>query len=304
MKNILIILLLLLITFTPAIVSSQTLDYKLERPSKLFIGTPFHVIVNISSEITDSVFVPKIDTLDVFILKDHSERETIKNEDKISTINLTFQTFDTGEFTFPELEFSIKQEDTLKTLYTSEFQLIIESVITDSTQTIKDVADPLKISLKFWDYFIPIITIILIFILIKYLVRYFRKKPEKLLKEKEVDKRPAYLRTLELLNDLKNQKLLENSKFLQYHFRLSYIMRFYLEIAYKINAVEMTTNEIRRNLKTSDHKFKTKILQNLTTADKVKFAKYKTNYDESEAIYDWFEDYLISLKKAEEKENA
>ena len=63
-KSFFIILILI-----PILSFSQSLEYKLDKPNNLFIGTPFHILVEIASNPEDSLFTPEIDTLDVFILK-------------------------------------------------------------------------------------------------------------------------------------------------------------------------------------------------------------------------------------------
>jgi len=225
--------------------TSQELEYKVDKPSKLYVGTPFHLLVDITTEPADSIFAPQIDTLDIFILKGEilQTTETEKNV-KTTKLDLTFQPFDTGEFTFPEIEFAVKSDDSLSFLKTSEFQINIQSVISDTTQVIKDIADPFSVNLGFWDYFFPILALAVVIFLVWYLRRFFKKE---IIEEEEleiIDARPAYIIALEVLKKLKKRKLLEKGDFLNFHFRLSYILRLFIELQFKINAVEMTTSEI------------------------------------------------------------
>jgi len=103
-------LLTIVIIFT-AQLSAQELSYKLEKPQKLFIGTPFKIHVDIQTAISDSIYTTQKDTLDIFILKDISTSELVNDDVKTTTVDLTYQPFDTGEFTFPELEFAVKTTD-------------------------------------------------------------------------------------------------------------------------------------------------------------------------------------------------
>ena len=83
-----------------------------------------------------------------------------------------------------------------------------------------------------------------------------------------------------------------------------------MELKYKFNAVEMTTSEIRENLVLDDFKEKSRILEFMNAADKVKFAKYVPSLQESESALKWLEEYLNSFerkeksKKSAERENA
>lgn len=277
---------------------AQKIEYKIDKPSKLFVGTPFHLYVDIFSAPEDSIFTSKIDTLDIFILKgDIVESQEIINEEKITHLDLTFQPFDTGEFTFPELEFSVKTDNGLKTLKTSEFILNVISIVSDSTQTIKDIAEPLRLNFSFGDYFIVLLIIAIIIGLILFLKKILKKKEKNSEPEIVTDNRPAYEIALELLDNLEKEKLLENGNFLQYHFRLSYILRFFIEKYYMINAVEMTTSEIRDNLQTTDFTEKSEIMKFLSSADLIKFAKFIPELEKSRKDTRWLRKYLFGFNK-------
>ncbi len=298
-KSFLIILILI-----PILSFSHSLEYKLDKPNNLFIGTPFHLLVEIASNPEDSIFAPEIDTLDVFILKNVISDEIISDNKKNTNIDFTFQAFDTGEFTFPELKFAVKSNDSLSFLRTSEFVLNVKSVISDSTQTIKDIAKPIPVNLGFFDFFLPVSVILIVIIIIIYLRKLLRKKSEPESEFKFIDSRPTYIIALEMLTNLKNRDLLKIGEFLIFFFHLSYILRFFIERFYKINAVEMTTNEIRKNLQIDNYKEKSEILNFLIFADKVKFAKYIPSLKESRNSFDWLENYLKSFENAMEIHNA
>jgi hypothetical protein len=302
MKKNKVILIIIFLLSIPIIGFSQQIEHRLEKPPKLYVGTPFHVLIDITTNIADSIFAPEIDTLDIFILKNIHSVDKIDNDKKVTRLDLTFQPFDTGEFTFPPLEFAVKTADSLIVLHTSEFQLNIETVLTDSSQIIHDIADPLKVNLGFWDYFFPLVAIILLVFIIKMLLKLLRKKPVEDLSTRIIDERPPYLIALELLNNLKKENLLQKGGFLNFHFRLSFILRLFIELNYHINAVEMTTNEIRQNLILQDHKEKNQVLEFLIFADKIKFAKFIPEIKDSEKELRWLEKYLESFKKEEEQD--
>jgi len=296
--------LLFLILLIPILIFSAELDYKLEKPQKLYVGTPFKLHVNISSAIADSIFSTQNDTLDIFILKNIESSEKIVEETKTTFINLIYQPFDTGEFTFPELEFAVKTADSLEILETNEFILNIESVIADSTQNIKDIAAPLSVRLKFLDYFIPLLAIVLIIFAINYLVKLLKKSKNDITEPEIIDDRPAYVIALELLTKLKKDDLIIKGDFLNFYFRISLILRLFIELHYKINSVEMTTSEIRANLILNDHSEKSQILKFLSKADMIKFAKAIPENSESLEALKWLENYLNSFEHSKEKGEA
>ncbi len=301
MRKIAIILFLL-----PIFLSAQKIDYHLEKPAKLFIGTPFQLLVDIETGLNDTIYAPEKDTLDVFILKDIVQNETIMEDKKISHLTMTFQPFDTGEFTFPKLEFTVKKGDSLSVIKTNEFTLIISSIVADSSQVIKDIAAPLKISLGFWDIFIPILVLLILIFLIRNILKVLKKNPEKKI-QPVVDNRPAWEIALTELQKLKAENFLKQGEFLRFFFRYSHILRLFLELQYKFNAVEMTTTEIKQNLQLKDFTKKSEILARLKLADQVKFAKFIPTLLESEEALEWLDNYLRSFlkeTKKEQKENA
>jgi len=299
MKNRLNIILpmLVMLLSTTGFLSAAELEYRVDRPSKLYVGTPFHLLVDITSDPTDSIFTVKPDTLDIFILKDlFNSEETIEGK-LVSHFDYIFQPFHTGEYTFPELEFNVKSGDGFETLRTDEFQLIVESVLADSSSIVRDIAAPITISPGVWDYLLPLLLLALLIAGIIYLVKLLKRKPEADNEIPEiVDDRPAYQIALELLREMKRREYLKTGDFLSYYFRLSYILRFFVERQFKFQAVEMTTSEIRNKLVTDDFKEKSEIMKFLQFADMVKFAKFIPSLEESRSTEKWMEDYFKSYK--------
>ncbi|HPR18861.1 MAG TPA: hypothetical protein PLD62_11510, partial [Candidatus Cloacimonadota bacterium] len=183
-------------------VFAQTLDYHLQKPQKLFVGTPFHVLVDIHATLQDSVFAPQIDTLDVFILRNTQSADEVEDNDVTTHIDMTFQTFDTGEFTFPELEFSVKNGDKINVLKTREFVLNVESVLADSSNVVQDIAAPIRFGLGFWDYALPILAILLLVLLIIWLKKFVKSHKRALEKPIIVDNRPAWQIVMEAVEKL------------------------------------------------------------------------------------------------------
>ncbi len=294
-KHICVLIGLLIIAST---LYGQTLDYSVDKPNQLLVGTPFKLYVNIETALTDSIFSPKLDTLDVFIRTgDIIQTEEIIEDKKFSKLVLRFQGFDTGEFTFPALEFLVEKENgEQQILKTNEFLVNIQSVIVDSSQVIKDISGPLEIGYSFWDYLLPILLLLLIIFGIYMMRRYLKRKPIE--EEKPVihDTRPAWQICLEMLHRLQKEDLLGKGEFLEFYYRLSIILRSFIELHYNVKAVEMTTSEIRQKLQLNSHKEKGNILELLSLSDRVKFAKFSPTYKDSEEKYRWLESYLKSFK--------
>ncbi len=292
------ILIIILISILPFLLNGQELRQHLEKPSKLFVGTPFQLHIEITASPGDSIYAPQLDSLDVFFIMNEPEQsEVIENDLQKNLITLTFQAFDTGEYNFPQLEFLVKNETGDHLLQTREFVVIINSVLPDSADVIKDIAKPFALKLGFWDYFIPILALIILIIIIR-LITKLLKRPEREITQPEiVDSRPPYIIARIMLDDLLAEKLLENGKFLEFYYRLSLILRFFIEKFYQINALEMTTSEIRYYLKLSDAQEKSDIMRLLTESDKVKFARFIPDRRQAEDFVSWLDTYLLAFKQ-------
>lgn len=299
------ILVTLLIIF-PLLAGAQSISQSLQKPGKLFIGSPFTLNVKLTTTASDSIFAPRIDSLDVFFIKgEPKETVTIEEDKKITDIALTFQAFDTGEYTFPELEFLVQNGSEQKTLKTREFVVIINTVLADSASVIKDIAKPVDIKLGFWDYFIPLLALALLYFIIRFLAKLIKKDKSTDTEEEYVDPRSAQEIALEMLDKLEKENLLSKGEFIEFYYQLSLILRFFIEKHYRINALEMTTSEIRYSLKTSESREKSEILNLLTESDKVKFAKFIPQSDEAKTLFNWLKAYLIAFDQmSKEDDNA
>ena len=289
-------ILLLLLIIIPILGFSQTLEQKLVKPQKLYVGTPFHLLVDITTTQSDSIFAAPVDTLDIFILHNLKSQDLLENDKMITKLDFTFQPFDTGKFTFPEIEFAVVTDSNTTFLHTNEFLLNIQTVLTDSSDVVMDIADPLKVNLGFWDYFFPLLALVIIIFAVILIVRALKIKDVPQTAPKIIDTRPPYQIVMELLTAIKKEKLPEKGEFLRFHFRLSYLLRLFIELHYKLNAVEMTTSEIRSDLQLNDFKEKSKIIDFLSSADKIKFAKFQPSIEESNNAENWLENYLMSFK--------
>ena len=293
---------------------SAELKYQVDKPSLLHLGTPFNILVDITTEKGQNIIAPAGDTLDIFIKQDIKQSEEITEDGKTLThVNLTYAAWNTGSAEFPALEFSVVGDSTQK-LSTQPFTVHIESVLSDSVRAeLKQATDidtskfkvfhasSVRINPTPLEIAFPIILLALIIFIVILAVRLIKKylKNRNTSEETEIiDNRPAHVIALEMLESLKTRKLLQTNQLIEYHFQLSMILRTFIELSYKIKAVEMTTSEIRTNLETVDFQEKSWILEYLNQSDKVKFAKHQPEYNVSETAMNSLNEYL-NRKEAE-----
>jgi UDP-glucose 4-epimerase len=87
---------------------------------------------------------------------------------------------------------------------------------------------------------------------------------------------PPHIEALELLQQLRDEKLWQNGFEKEYHIRVSDIIRNYIERRFGLTALEQTTDEIMRHTRSIDlidENLRFKLKQILSLSDMVKFAK-------------------------------
>jgi hypothetical protein len=212
------------------------------------------------------------------------------------TVQIT--AFDSGFHPVPPIIFTIK-EDTNVIAETDPLLLEVVTVPVDTTKDIKDIKDPVEAPFT-WREAIPYIigaaVAILVIALIIYYIRKRRSKPA-------VVKTPEIIKTadeiaLEQLESLANEKLWQQGKTKEYYVRLSDIMRVYIEQRYRIPAMEQTSDEILRSLRSIlDDAHRVRLRQVLLLSDLVKFAKEHPIGTENEMTLQNAKEFVIETKQ-------
>lgn len=294
---------LLILVLAVQVLSAATLQQSLEAPDSLFMGSRFHL--NIASEVElKDIEVP--DTLSSFsILK----TESLKARKQPSGLSLTIVALDTGTHTFPALVVSAVNP-TNDTLRTDPFTLQILETRALQDTTLVDIAPTRKLKgeLPYYAYYvIAALAVLAALILLILLIRKLRKKKEtaRLEEPARQELRPNWQKALDALDQLKAEKLPERGEFIEYHFRLSEIMKLFLEAEYKFSANEMTTREIRQHFnqyKVVSPDAQKEIVQWLESCDRIKFAKHVPTLEDSDKAMELFVQWLRrkSLESANE----
>ena len=208
--------------------------------------------------------------------------DTIQHDGLISLKqNILITSFDSGKYTIRPFEFLyMSTEDTVPTRIYSLPQLLkVNTIEIDTTIAIKAIKPPLGAPITFGEVYpwvlIGLGVVGVIWFLIYYLKK--RKKKEPIFASKPKPKLPAHVIALNGLEELKYKKLWQNGKFKEYYTNMTDLVREYIEDRFKVQAIEMTTDEIMDSLKTKEinNEAYDKIRQTLKLSDMVKFAKAK-----------------------------
>jgi len=95
---------------------------------------------------------------------------------------------------------------------------------------------------------------------------------------------PPHLRAIQELDRLKAAKIWQQGREKEFYTKVTDILRVYMAERYRINAMEMTSGEILAEIRkrTDEDSVYDNLVQILSVADKVKFAKYRPYMDEND----------------------
>lgn len=245
-------------------------------------ATPLHVTVVTSASAPGRLVIPA-DTMctNVEILKAltadtsdlHNDRIEVKQE-------LLLQSFDSGTYILNPLLYISGNE----TIASNRPVLKVIPVDVDSLQSINDYADVVDVKRKLGDYLPDFladygawILAALLLIAVGYFLfkRLYRR--DNVTEEKKKIVIPPYEKAIQELQSLRTEKLCENGHEREFYTRLTDILRRYLHGRFGINAMEMTSTQIRHILQRNEETrlSKRNMDQVLETADFVKFAKVR-----------------------------
>ena len=219
--------------------------------------------------------------------------------DKIDTINNTISqnfiitAWDSGTYYIPPITFSEKSK-------TEGILLTVATINIEEGAELKDIKAPMNAPIG-WSDIWPWITGILIIYLIFYILKkYFSTKNKTIISKPKIII-PADITALNQLSELEKAKMWEQGNIKEYHSQLSEIIRRYMENRFKFIALELTTDEILRELKSI---VSNEVSNNLKTilqrADLAKFAKSKPIDNENTESMRLAKQFVQSTKKQQE----
>lgn len=198
---------------------------------------------------------------------------------------LTLMTFDTGYVQVPPvgLTYAKSVEDHLRMkAYTDPVQLYVTTITVDTTQAFRPIVPPIDqpISMKeVFPWILGVLVLALLGIIVWYVLKHRKPKLDENGEPVRGHVTPPYDKAIGDLESLKQQKLWQVGKLKEYYSGLSDIAREYIEGQFNVNAVEMTTDDILRDVKELNFNSEIygKLKDTMELSDLVKFAKYTTS---------------------------
>lgn len=260
------------------------------EPSQILIGEQAKFKIEISQPSAEKISWPQFaDTLatNVQIVEKLGADTTKLADDRISIVSEYLVTsYDSGYYYIPELTF----ETTTGKYVSNPVGLSVNTVeVNEQTDDIN--AEKAIMSAPFsWVEFarwsgIGISIILLVVIIVLLLMRFVFNKKVKILPQEPEVIIPAHVVALQKLEQIKVEKLWQSGQIKQFYTQLTDVIREYLEGAYHINAMELTTDEIVALVKKNKDldEIRNVLKEMLELSDLVKFAKFIPLENENEA---------------------
>lgn len=269
------------------------------KPDSVLIGDRFSLEVVIEKdmmqvisfpEFAEGLLVPGIEIIS------ESEPDTLTKEGRRETIRKAYElvSFDAGVYELGRYPVLYGDKNITDTLYSqSGLRVVVNTLPVDTEKsTIYDIKAPEEAPMKVSEISGYVISAFVLGCVIAALVIFLLRW----LKRRRTDGRevgvpkpsiPPHVRAIQELEELNNQKLWQSGKAKQYYTRLTDIMRRYLCDRYGLNAMEMTSDEIKSAVKpfALSEKNRRDLWMMLQTADLVKFAKHVPDGEENEKLY-------------------
>lgn len=226
------------------------------------------------------------------------------------TRTLLVQAWDSGRVDIPGIAL-VAGNDTFRS---KNLQLNVLTVNVDSMTTVNPLMPVVEQPKHFWDWVPDWIAdywwaYLIGFVLIAGGIIYYvlkRKGGIKKVMRPAPAPVPPYDRALNALTALHNRKLCERGQEKEYYTELTEILREYLAGRFGINAMEMTTSQIKRAVRaTVSERTATAMMASvLEMADYVKFAKMRPLPEDNERAFEQARSFVEDTKPSPEPEPA
>jgi hypothetical protein len=254
------------------------------------IGDQIKLSFEVSGVENVRVIWPSIpDTLGKIEIVSRSKLDTILQgkHDIVLTQSFIVTSFDTGVHVIPAFKFLYKSTGDSGVFSNDALSLQVKGIPVDTTKEIKDIKPPIEVPFSWKEFLKDNIFYILGGILAIWaaVMAYYwwSRSKGRAVEYKAVPSRPAHEIALEKLSELEKEKLWQRGSYKEYHSRLSEIIRVYIEQRFRINALELTSEETLTSLRQMSVESIEPLRQLMTLADLVKFAKKVPQLSENEA---------------------
>ena len=195
----------------------------------------------------------------------------------------TLTAFSTGELEIPSLTISyrIAGENDEGSITTDPIGITVESVLTAEAEDIRDIKPPLEVPRDWLPLALAFVAGAVLMVLALILWRRRKRATEEMSSTSDPDV-PPHIEAFRALNRVSQAGLLDRGEVMRFHVEVSEIIRRYFSGRFKIDALEMTSQELLLSLPGDVSLPGSQRL--LGQCDLVKFAKFEPTRAQSEAL--------------------
>lgn len=272
------------------------------------IATPITVTIAIESnpEVLYELTLPDKQTGVFDILDKQTSKIEFADNVNSQTITLTLSTLETGHhlIDLPAITYFSKTDpDNNKKLIIPAIPIYVKSLLTAEKITdlknLKDIKPPVLLPTdkkKIKKILFIVIGALLLFIIVLWLIAKFFKHKN----NPQIHIKTPYEIAMEELISLEREHLIEHHQVKEYYFKLSIIIRKYLEGRFNISAPTLTTEEFfkvvtGKKILNPDYTATLNIF--LNSCDYVKFAKYIPSSEEIETTFSSAKNFVEETKQ-------
>lgn len=251
---------------------------------EITVGDIFHYKITVKYPEGTNVHVPYItDKLGEFIVRNIATPKPRKeNGMMVEEVTYELTTYFTGDLKVLPVEITYsykndKGEEVNETIKTAPLEIKVKNVSPDSALDIKDIKGPVDIPVG-WRYLVLVVGAPLAGLILLAAGCYLWRKRKKAVKQiLQAPPRPPHETAMEKLKQIEELDLIAKGRFKEYYDLVTDTLREYIGARYTIDAMELTTYELSKNLTDiiKNLELKNKIVSLLEEGDLVKFAKFE-----------------------------
>lgn len=259
--------------------------------AKVTIGDKIKYKITVDFPEGIEVLLPEIkDEAGGLAVKDSGIEESRNEKGRITQkIWYTLETFNTGSYIIPafDIEYKTKPETEKAVVKTPEVFIEVVTTLDENASDVRDIKPPVAINKSYFRLYIIIAIAFGILAITGAIILFLYRR-----KHREVEFIPEPLSAHQIayneLENLKASDLISKGRVKEYYYRLSNIVRHYIESRFKLMAPERTTEEFLAEMTVTDrlaevHK---ELISNfLEHCDMVKFAAYGPDSREIENAF-------------------
>ncbi|MCX6136792.1 MAG: BatD family protein [Ignavibacteriales bacterium] len=278
--------------------------------SAIVMGNWFRYTLDVKHPVNIPVILPQLkDSIGKFSIVKEDSLTVQRNGDQ-ETLHKEFilSAYEPGQLTIPPVTIGYRSgsDTALTAVMSNPIGITVAGVQVDTAQGIKDVKDPLSLSLTWREILLYGGIVFLLAALVYaafYLYRKFKKIPAVV--EEVIPPRAAHIVAFEKLKELEDRRLWQQGEIKAFYSDATEIIREYFERRYEFLALEMTTDEILDQLRKqiTDAGMLRMIAELFIDADLVKFAKHTPVASECESVIPASRDIVDRTKVPEVPEN-